>query len=152
MVCFCLSYSAFCNKWCGLSPKSQPFCGGGFCNAEPRTPRGTSAEAPAAQANRPFERAQPSGLRHVQILFCRASPEHRALLSRCCRAAGGSGLKRLEVLWMSRCGLQDTGGASALLPSLRHGGSVCVIHRDTRPAQHVSMHADVWLQGALSLL
>lgn len=31
----------------------------------------------------------------------------------------GSGLKHLEVLWMSRCGLQDLGGASALLPSLR---------------------------------
>ncbi|CAK9097454.1 Leucine-rich repeat-containing protein 56 [Durusdinium trenchii] len=31
----------------------------------------------------------------------------------------GSSLKQLEILWMSRCALQDLGGASALLPSLR---------------------------------
>lgn len=31
----------------------------------------------------------------------------------------GSGLKHLEVLWMSRCGLQDLGGVGAVLPELR---------------------------------
>ncbi|CAE7201439.1 LRRC56 [Symbiodinium natans] len=31
----------------------------------------------------------------------------------------GSSLKHLEILWLSRCGLQDLGGASALLPGLR---------------------------------
>ena len=70
MLCFCLSSSsAFYKKGFGLSPENRVFLwsswAGGLCNAEPRTPRGTSAEASTAEANGPVERAQPSGLRRV---------------------------------------------------------------------------------------